>query len=113
MQWMWCWRCKAEMPMLDEDEFAIISRLNREAIQWTKQYREENRATLAEASLHDRFRPVREAYTQITGMENCHENAIMHHRISRYGPPCRFCQKPLRTPEAKLCGSCMQPVVND
>ena len=113
MQTMWCWRCKTEMPMLDEDEFAMISRLYREAIQSTKQYREENRAILAEAGLDDRFRPVREAYARITGMENCPENAIMHHRISQYGPPCRFCQKPLRTPAAKLCGSCMQPVARE
>ena len=24
MQWLWCWRCKSPMPMLDEDEYAEV-----------------------------------------------------------------------------------------
>lgn len=24
MKRLWCWRCQAEMPMLDEDEFAQV-----------------------------------------------------------------------------------------
>jgi hypothetical protein len=27
MRMLWCWRCKAEMPMLDDDEFHLVSSL--------------------------------------------------------------------------------------
>jgi len=25
MKMLWCWRCKAEMPMLDEEEFGRVT----------------------------------------------------------------------------------------
>ena len=112
MELLWCWRCKCEMPMLDEDEYAEVAKLYSEGIRATKEFRERWGVPLKEASIADRLRPVRDAYERITGMKNLHENVIMHHRISKCGPPCKRCQKPLRTPQAKLCGSCMAPVEN-
>jgi hypothetical protein len=38
---LWCWRCKAEMPMLDEEEFAEVARLYSNAVRDTKRYREQ------------------------------------------------------------------------
>ncbi len=113
MKQPWCWRCKSEVPMLDEDEYAEVARLYGDAIKGTKEFRQRWGVSLENASIQERFEPVRTLYERLTGMKNCHQNAIMHHRISLYGPPCKRCQRPLRTPKAKPCGSCMYPVQND
>lgn len=110
MKWMWCWRCKQEMPMLDENEFAEIARLFTGGIKAIKEFRLAHGVPLKNASMDERFEPVRVAYECITGARVQNENAIMHHRISLYGPPCKQCHKPPRTPKARLCGACMYPV---
>jgi len=49
-------------------------------------------------------------FERVTGFRETNPNAIWHHKVSLYGPPCDRCGKPLRTPRAKLCGACMQHV---
>jgi hypothetical protein len=61
----------------------------------------------------DSFGPVVAEYERISGLRETNPNAIYHHRLSLYGPRCQFSGKPLRTPQAKLCGSCMKPVCAD
>jgi hypothetical protein len=107
---LWCWRCKAEVPMLDEEEFAEISCLHRDAIQATKKYREQRGVSLRDVPTAEYFRPMLNRYEQLTGRRDTNPKTILHHRLSLYGPPCKHCGKPLRTPKAKLCGSCMFPV---
>ena len=92
--------------MLDEDEFRLVDALFRGSIRATKDFRLQHNIRLEGASIHARFAPVRKAYEDLTGMADCHENAIMHHRISIYGPPCSRCGKPLRTPRASFCVAC-------
>jgi uncharacterized OB-fold protein len=55
------------------------------------------------------FQPALDAYEQITGYRETNYNALFHHRKALYGPPCHKCGRPLRTPRARLCGSCMAP----
>jgi hypothetical protein len=110
MEVLWCWRCRVEMPMLDDEEFAEVWPLYSEAIGGVKAYRERHGAALEDVPKGEIFRPVLDCYERLTGFRETNPNAVMHHRISLYGPPCRQCGKPLRTPQARLCGSCMFPV---
>jgi hypothetical protein len=94
MKTVWCWRCKADVVMLDEDEYARVIGARR----------------TSERSLLDQLRPVLLEYERITGVRETDPNAVYHHRLAGYGPPCARCGKPLRTPRAKVCGACMEPV---
>ena len=97
--------------MLDEAEFTSVAELYRAGMKDTKDFRQAWGIPLeGVASIRDRMRPVSVRYEELTGMKGCHPNAVLHHRLSLYGPPCNRCGKPLRTPAAKRCGACMYPV---
>jgi hypothetical protein len=96
--------------MLDEEEFSSVNQLFREGMEGTKEFRQRWNIPLEGIPVNELFRPVRMRYEELTGMKDCHQNAILHHRISLYGPPCERCEKPLRTPKARFCGNCMHPV---
>ncbi len=106
MKKMYCWRCQDEMPMLDEDEFALISKLYSKGMRATKNFRQQHDLSLGECSIEERFRPVREEYERITGWKDMHHNAIIHHRLSDFGALCPVCGKPFRTPKAQFCAEC-------
>lgn len=82
--------------MLDEEEYAIASKLYSESIRYVKF------GTDREA----RFKPLLDYYKGLTGIDETEPNAIMHHRIAEYGPPCENCGKPYRTPSASFCAAC-------
>ncbi|WP_264549822.1 hypothetical protein [Flavobacterium sp. N2820] len=96
MKTLWCWRCKMEIPMLNEEEYIIASKLYGESFQKMK----------TGLSRKESFKPMLDYYNEITGFGETEPNAIMHHRISQYGPPCENCGKPYRTPQASFCASC-------
>jgi hypothetical protein len=79
------------MPMVDDAEFAEVTALN------------------PHERLKDPLAYVLKEYERVTGFKETNPNAVLHHKISLYGPPCKKCGRPLRTPQAKLCGSCMMP----
>lgn len=106
MKNMYCWRCKIIVPMLDEDEYTLISQLYSEAMRANKEYRQKYGLNRENLSMEDRFRPVCHEYNRLTGFEEDNENAIMHHRISLYGVDCHNCKKTLRTPKASFCAAC-------
>lgn len=82
--------------MLDEDEYARAYELYGEAI------RDINR----EGGRLVRFKSLLDYYKEVTGWDETEPNAIMHHRIAQYGPPCEKCGKPYRTPQASFCAAC-------
>jgi hypothetical protein len=96
MKMLWCWRCKTEVPMLDDDEYRQVMSF-RHVVE-------------GGGSLQAKFAPLLAEYERITGFKETNPNAVFHHRFSDYGPPCQHCGKPLRTSQARLCGSCMKSV---
>ncbi|WP_193560185.1 hypothetical protein [Hymenobacter nivis] len=50
--------------------------------------------------------PMLEMYRLLTGFAETNPNAVRHHEVAQYGPPCPACQKPLRTPQARFCAAC-------
>ena len=110
MQLMWSWRCKQDVPMLDEKEYSVIARLFRESTLAVKDFRRTHETSLQDTPMSEIFEPVYAEYERITGMKESDHDEIMKHRISLYGELCTQCHKPLRTPLAKLCGACMYPV---
>jgi hypothetical protein len=83
--------------MLDDEEFKRVSSLRNRTGSWS-----DRRESM--------FGRVLGEYEHITGFRETNPNAIYHHVLSMYGPPCAKCGKPLRTPRAKICGACMAPV---
>jgi hypothetical protein len=109
MEWLWCWRSKVDMPMLDEQEFAEIASLHTLGLQSVKEYRADTGVPLQDVPLAEHFQAMLARYEAITGFKETNPNAVWHHRLSLYGPPCKSCGKPLRSPRARLCGSCTAP----
>jgi ABC-type ATPase with predicted acetyltransferase domain len=106
MRVMWCWRCQMDVPMLDEEEFARVAALLSEGIPATRQLRTTHGLPVEGLDMAARCALAREQYRRITGFEETNHNALLHHRISIYGAPCKSCGKPLRTPDARRCGVC-------
>lgn len=96
MQKLWCWRRKMEVGMLDEREFKVAAELYSHGMR-TK-----------EGTRKERFKPLLDYYFKITGEVETEPNAVMHHSIDLYGPPCENCEKPYRTPKASFCAACGQ-----
>jgi hypothetical protein len=109
MKWLWCWRCKGDKPMLDEQEFAEIAPLHTLGLQSVKRFRATTGAQLQDVPLPEHYQAMLARYEAITGFKETNPNAVWHHRLSLYGPPCKSCGKPLRSSKAKMCGSCMAP----
>jgi hypothetical protein len=96
------------MPMLDDDEFCRVMAL----LPIGKGGEDLVGFTIDEARLwlRAKFTPMLAEYERITGLRETNPNVVFHHRLSQYGPPCRYCGMPLRTPKAQVCGFCMKPV---
>jgi len=106
MKVLWCWRCQMEVPMLDDAEFERVATLYSGAPRGLQASRDEGAPVKALATL---LAPVCEEYERLTGFHETNANAVMHHRLSLYGPPCAACGKPLRTPRARHCAACGVP----
>jgi hypothetical protein len=116
-----------DIPMLDEEEYEQVYRLLRGTFdRHPPAAAEFNLSELCEESLMEiverylaaskeeplaepdlcYMHPVLDYYEQLTGFRESNINAVMHHRLAMYGPPCHRCAKPLRTPQARYCAAC-------
>jgi len=84
-----------EIPMLDEEEYWKAYELYGVGM---KNWRGGSR--------REAFKELLDFYRALTGFDETEPNAILHHRIAQYGPPCEKCGKPYRTPQASFCASC-------
>jgi hypothetical protein len=92
--------------MLDEQEWEeVLPRLTKGFVQ-IQRHRAAHGVSLEEAKDAVYGEGALERYFQITGFRETNINALWHHRLSRFGPPCGVCGKPLRTPRAKMCAEC-------
>lgn len=92
--------------MLDEHEWARVRPLLDDAIREIKRYRELHGVSLAEAREKGHGQAALALYHSLTGFQETNPNALWHHRVSLFGPPCVACGKPLRTPVARHCAAC-------
>ena len=57
-------------------------------------------------AIAERFRAEMEMYRLLSGEGETNPNALGHHIVSLYGPPCPRCSKPIRTKQARYCAAC-------
>jgi hypothetical protein len=108
---LYCWRCRAEVPMLDEQEWEQVELVLSDGIRRIKDHRASHGASLAEAKRHVSGTDALDRYFALTGHRETDADALWHHRLSLFGPPCGACGKPLRRPQATFCAECGAPAV--
>jgi len=91
--------------MLDASEWARVGPVLTNRVQAIKDYREQTGASIEQARTEAPWEALA-VYREITGYAETNIDALWHHRIELYGPPCHKCGKPLRTPVAKRCVEC-------
>jgi hypothetical protein len=123
---LWCWRCQMELPMLDEDEWAVLMEAHFAAMHPTARNLARGLEVLEREGARRGLPPVRRpsgevagirrllwhmsaGYELFTGVADEHPNAVWHHRAALYGPPCPACGKPFRTPQSRQCAACGTP----
>lgn len=92
--------------MLTEEEWEVVSPHLTNIVEQIKRYREEHGCSPTDAKSRGFGERALELYEHITGFKETNPNALLHHRLSMYGPPCHVCGKPLRTPQARYCAMC-------
>lgn len=102
----YCWRCREEVPMLNDAADAELQAMWAEACETIAR----RKLSAVDSPEEDSKQPEMEAfcrrYWEITGKEWKMRHLTVYHRIADYGPPCIHCGKPLRTHNATTCLEC-------
>jgi hypothetical protein len=105
-QTLYCWRCRMDIPMLDDEEWTLVAPYLSNAVEQIKRYRQEHGVSLAEANRRGYGQRALQIYEELTGFAETNPDALWHHRASLFGAPCADCGNPLRTPSASYCAEC-------
>jgi hypothetical protein len=100
--------------MLDEAEWALVERAREEGMDVVEEERRRRElprqppVELVDESLHlyEDLQAMLAMYRLLTGYEVGFIAAVHDHRMSRHGPPCPGCEKPLRSRRARYCVAC-------
>ncbi|GAB3635234.1 hypothetical protein GCM10027422_08240 [Hymenobacter arcticus] len=96
--------------MLEDEESYLVDKAHHEGMPFVEaEARRLGKSLLPEIPLTGvalRQRPMLEMYRLLTGFEETNPNAVRHHIVELYGPPCPQCHKPLRTLKARFCAAC-------
>ena len=96
--------------MLETDEAELVHQAHLRGMRVVEEeYRRRGRLFIPmklESAVARRLQPMLEMYRLLTGFVETNPNAVWHHKIDEYGPPCSQCHKPLRTSEARFCAAC-------
>jgi hypothetical protein len=110
---LYCWRCRTDAAMLDEHEWESVRALLVKRLEQIMELRQAHGMSLEEATRASDDTPALVLYGRLTGFQANSVDALWHHRLSLFGPPCPACGRPLRTPRATRCVECGAKVVGD
>lgn len=92
--------------MLNESEWKILQPHLTESLQEIKRHRVAHGSTIEEARAAGFGKAALDCYFQLTGYRETNPDNLWRYRRANYGPLCRSCGKPLRTPSAQRCVEC-------
>ena len=103
----YCYQTRRVTPLLDEEEWQGLHPLLGKVTQGVIAYRRETGVDLTEAlEQNPNARAAMDYYTNLTGEMLDSVNQLRVARLALYGRHCPTCEKPFRTPRAKLCAEC-------
>ncbi len=108
MKEIYCWKCHAFVPTLDDTEYEEYDRTYIECVKAVKAYREKKGTSLEETPLGDLYEPALNKYEGLTRHRGTDPHHLLKHRVADYVHPCSSCGKHLRTPRARKCYECGQ-----
>jgi hypothetical protein len=102
----YCWRCREEVPMLNEAAHTELQALWNKAIEARSKLQDSVDFDEEEEDEFPEMEPVYRRYRELTGQEWKMRHLAPYHRLAELGPPCVHCGKPLRKSNATTCLEC-------
>jgi hypothetical protein len=95
------------LRLLNDVEWSVIEPMVHNRLKYIREYRAIHNCSLEVALEHEcGGRVALHKYEEMTGIKLTHPDQIWWTRMSRYGSLCPDCDRPFRTPKAKMCAEC-------